>query len=146
MIKASEKSWKDFYGNLGYLFYSIAAVDKTITREEEDQLHREVRDRWIGLEGTHDSFGTDAAFEIEFVFDWIRDNAMSAQAAYKKFEAYYHSNQHMFDDDITGRIYESVTHIAESFHGENKKESTVLMKLHALLGKTVKELAIGNGQ
>ncbi|MDZ4822647.1 MAG: hypothetical protein SH856_04245 [Flavobacteriales bacterium] len=135
MIKASAKSLKEFYGNLGYLFYSIAAVDNNITREEEDQIHKEVKERWLGLENSHDNFGTDAAFEIEFVFDWIRDNAMSAKLAFKNFESFYHGNPNLFDEETIGLIYKSATHIAEAFHGSNKKESEVMIKLHALLGK-----------
>ena len=134
MIKASEKTWTGLYRNLGYLFYAIAAADKHIMQEEMDELHEEIKARWLGLENTKDDFGTDAAFEIEFVFDWIRENALSSDAAYHHFERFYHENVSLFTPDVVERIYATSAHIASSFHGSNKQELAILFKLHTLLG------------
>lgn len=135
MIKASEHTWTAFYRNLGYLFFAIAAADKTIREEEIEGLHREIRQRWLDLEDTRDNFGTDAAFTIESVFDLIRESNLSSEAAFRHFEGFYRENSTLFTPDVVRKIYDSAGQIAESFHGANKKELAMLFRLHTLLGR-----------
>ena len=133
-MKASEAAWNTFYQKLGYLFYSVAKADRTINEKEIDALHEMVKKEWLHLESTHDAFGTDAAFQIEIVFDWIRDNDIKAEKAFHAFEQYYKENPSMFDDEVVSKIVKTCKAIAVSFHGNNKAELASLHRMHALLG------------
>lgn len=134
MIKASKQHIETFYQKLGYLFYSIAAADNVIQPEEVQQLHREVKEHWLTLEDTNDNFGTDDAFQIEIVFDWINDRQMDGEQAFLIFESFYKENPDMFDQKVISLIHSTANHISSSYHGINKKESVYLLRLHALLG------------
>lgn len=134
MKKASQQHWHVFYQKLGFLFYSIAAADKIIRDEEVAELHKQVMENWIRLEDTKDDFGSDAAYQIEIVFDWILDNETNGERAYQIFEEYFQSNSEMFDDEIKQKIYTTAEKISMSYHGVNKSEASNILRLHTLLG------------
>ena len=134
-MKASTHTWETFYRKLAHLFYSVAASHRDITREELNALHEEVNKIWVPLESSQDNFGTDAAYQIEFAFDWIMDNAVKSDKAFQVFEDYYKENPELFGEDITQRIYATTDHIASAFHGEDKAEHAILMRTRVLLGR-----------
>lgn len=133
-MKTSEHSRNIFYQKLAYLFYSVANADLHVADEEVTALHKMVVREWLHLDESHDSVGGDAAFQIEIVFDWIRENGMSSEAAFHKFEKYYKENPIMFDEVAIGKIIKTSNAIADSFHGTNKAEHAALHRIHALLG------------
>ena len=61
-----------FYQNLGKLFYAIAAADKTVHTAEINTLKEIVKTKWLDVDPTNDVFDTDAAYQIEIVFDWLK--------------------------------------------------------------------------
>lgn len=134
MKKASQQHWHIFYQKLGFLFYSIAAADKIIREEEIKELHEQVVEQWINLEPTQDDYGTDAAYQIEIVFDWILDNETNGERAYQIFENYFLENPDMFEPDIKKKIYTTAEHISNAYHGVNKAEASNILRLHTLIG------------
>ena len=75
-----------FYRNLGKLFFAIAATDKTVKDIEFDTLKNLVKTQWIPLDNIEDSYGTDTAFQIEIVFDWLNnDEELNAEACFNDF-------------------------------------------------------------
>jgi hypothetical protein len=134
-MKASEKTWHQFYQKLGYLFYSVAAADQHIAKEEEKILHEMVLEDWVAFSTAHDEFGTDAAYEIEIVFDYIQDQGLSADKAFHVFEKFYKENNGLFTDDVNQRIFHTIQRISHSFHGNNKSELTAITRVHLLLGR-----------
>jgi len=134
MKKASQQHRHIFYQKLGFLFYSIAAADKIIREEEIKELHKEVVENWVNLEDSKDEFGSDAAYQIETVFDWILDNETNGERAYQIFESYFLENSEMFDAEIKKKIYSTSNKISLSYHGVNKAEASNILRLHTLLG------------
>lgn len=63
-----------FYRLLGRLFYSVAQVDDVIREEEFKAVKAAVREEWLDFDETFDAFGSDSAFQIEFVFDFLYEN------------------------------------------------------------------------
>ena len=124
-----------FYQKLGYLFYSIAAADGHVASEEKEALHKMVIEDWVTLEVSKDSFGSDAAFQIEVLFDFLIEKSQDGEKAYHVFEHYFKDNIELFTDDVIERIFHTSNKIAESFHNFNKSELISLTRLHLLLGK-----------
>lgn len=119
-----------FYQNLGKLFYSIAAVDKEVRDTEIIQLKECVRKLWLNVDDLEDSFGTDAAYQIEIVFDWLHsDNKLNSKACYDDFINYKNDQNHLFTKTVKRLILQTANAIAESFSGKNKSELILLTKL-----------------
>ncbi len=64
----------NFYQQLGKLFYAVADSDNNIQQDEINKLKKVVREEWLPIEDSVDEFGTDAAYQIEIVFDWLLEN------------------------------------------------------------------------
>lgn len=124
-----------FFRKLGYVFYAVAASDGSVADDERKALHQMVIEDWVTLEVSQDQFGSDAAYQIEMLFEYITDQGMTAEKAYQKFEQYFKDNLELFSDEVIERIFHTCNRIAESFHSKNKAELNTLMRLHLLLGK-----------
>ncbi len=124
-----------FFRKLGYAFYSVAASDGTVAEDERKMLHQMVIEDWVTLELSQDEFGSDAAYQIEMLFEYLTEQAMGSEKAFQKFEQYFKDNLELFSDDVIDRIYHTANRIADSFHSKNKAELNTLMRLHLLLGK-----------
>ena len=70
-MKNNEIFWKELYEKLGHLFYAVAFADGTIESAEIKKLKETVKERWLQAEESNDEFGSDAAFQIISVFDWL---------------------------------------------------------------------------
>ncbi|NGY36599.1 hypothetical protein FQU23_003625 [Flavobacterium sp. XN-5] len=46
-------------------------VDKTVQKEEIEKLKELVQKEWLPVEDSSDIFGSDSAYQIEIVFDWL---------------------------------------------------------------------------
>ncbi len=124
-----------FYQKLGYLFYSVAAADGVIVKEEVEALHQMVIEDWLHLDDSKDNFGSDQAYQIEVLFDFLREKEFPGERAFHVFEHFFKSNLEMFNDDVLERIYHTSNKIADSFHSRNKAELTALTRIHLLLGR-----------
>ena len=67
----TETFLKELYPKLGYLFYAVAIADGTIEKAEIKKLEETVKERWLEVGGSYDEFGSNAAFQIISVFDWL---------------------------------------------------------------------------
>jgi hypothetical protein len=124
---------QELYTHLGYLFYSVAAVDKRITPAEMQTFKSLVRKTWVPIEDSADEFGSDNAFYIEIAFDYLQENGTSSDAAYKKFEEYFIDNKAQFGNKIKQLTIATADEIANSFSGTNKSELSLLTQLRLLL-------------
>jgi hypothetical protein len=124
-----------FYQKLGYLFYSIAYSDQTISTDELNALQQIIREDWVSLDEERDAYGSDTAYQIHILFDFLKEKEYSSDSAYNVFSRYFKEHIHLFSDDVIERIFHSANRIADSLNGRNKSELRALARLHLLLGK-----------
>jgi hypothetical protein len=121
------------YQYIGYLFYAVAAVDKTIDNKEIEILKVLVKEHWLEVDSTNDNFGSDAAYQIEIVFDWLKEENWDSDTCFTKFEDYYKDHANLFSEGVKSLIITTAASIAESYAGKNKSELIILAKIEALL-------------
>src|SRR5690606_24469207 len=120
----------DFYQHLGKLYYAMAAADGNVREAEINQLKNMVKKEWLAVDDTDDRFGTDAAYQIEIVFDWLHEEKdYSAKECYEDFVSFKNDRPQLFTEDINQLILKTANAIAESFSGKNKSELMLLAKL-----------------
>ncbi|MBL7899221.1 MAG: TerB family tellurite resistance protein [Crocinitomicaceae bacterium] len=124
-----------FYQNLGKLFFAIAAADKKVTPEEISALKKHVSENWLDLEDSTDYFGSDAAHQIEIVFDYLVDEMPDAEDCYRDFADFRKKHDSIFKQEVKDMIWQTADSIASSFNGKNKSELVMLSRLAQLLGK-----------
>lgn len=123
----------NFYVHLGKLFYAVAAADKVVREAEVKTLKEIVENQWLHLDKFRDEFGTDAAYQIEIIFDWLDDNDPEPGQAYSEFEDYYKEHPRLFTTEVKQLVWKTADAIAASFSGKNKSEVILLSKLKSLL-------------
>ncbi|NHF59713.1 hypothetical protein FK220_010195 [Flavobacteriaceae bacterium TP-CH-4] len=124
---------KEFYENLGKLFYAVAMADKSIHTKEIDKLRTFIRKYWLDVDEVEDEYGEDAAFQIEAVFDWLLEYEKNAYECFEEFQEFYKDHQRRFTPYIKVLILDTAHSIAASFSGKNKSELVLLGKLGLLL-------------
>lgn len=122
-----------FYQNLGKLFYAIAASDKVVKKEEIDTLKGIVEQEWVQIDDYQDEFGTDTAYQIEIIFDWLEENQPDAFLSFKEFSDFKKEHENLFNNKINTLILKTADAIAASFAGKNKSELIMLSKLKSIL-------------
>ncbi len=122
-----------FYLNAGKLFFAVAAADKVIRKEELEALQQIIKKEWLTLDEVSDVFGTDAAFQIEFMFDWLQEGAALAKTCFDDFSAFKQEHPELFTPKINLLIQRTANAIAGAFSGKNKAEITLLHQLELLL-------------
>lgn len=122
-----------FYQNLGKLFYAIAASDKVIKKEEFNTLKTIVEQEWLNIDEYQDEFGTDTAYQIEIIFDWLEENQPDALGSFEDFSNFKKEHEKLFNDRINKLIWKTADAIADSFAGKNKSELIMLSKLKSIL-------------
>ncbi|MDO6596134.1 hypothetical protein Q4512_04350 [Oceanihabitans sp. 2_MG-2023] len=136
-MKKKHKTTLNFYKNLGNLFYAIAAADKSITPLEVITLKEIIKSKWLKTETLKDTFGTDSAYQIEFIFDILhRENNLDVEKCYADFINYKKAQNHFFSPSVNQLILQTANAIANSFSGKNKSELILLAKLEMELRKT----------
>lgn len=135
-MMTKKKMTLKFYQNLGKLFYAIAASDGSVRDAEFDKLKTFVKKQWLTIDDIEDGFGTDAAYQIEVVFDWLnRDEEYNAKTCYDDFVSFKKSQSHLFTEDVKRLILKTASSIAHAFAGINKAELIMLAKLDMELKK-----------
>lgn len=124
---------QNFYQSLGKLFYAIAAADKVVREEEVKALKKIVEEEWLDIEKINDEFGTDTAYQIEIIFDWLDENQPGAEEAFQEFKDYRKEHLNLFDKKIDRLILKTANEIADAFAGKNRAELIMLTKLRSLL-------------
>lgn len=119
-----------FYQNLGKLFYAIAASDNEVRKVEFDKLKELVKKQWLGLDSIEDGFGSDAAYQIEIVFDLLNiQERLNAKSCFEDFVSYKNEQKHLFTDNVKQLILKTAGAIANAFSGINKSELIMLANL-----------------
>lgn len=121
------------YQNLGKLFYAVAAADRVVREEEQLSLKRIVKQEWLNLEDTTDEFGTDAAYQVEFIFDYLKENRTDSMKAFEDFKNFKKEHEDLFDEELKSLIWKTAKAIARAFAGTNKSELILLSKLKMIL-------------
>ena len=124
-----------FYQKMGELFYAIAAADKVVRKAEYDTLKNIVSEQWKNLDDYEDPFHTDAAYQIEVVFDWFDYEQLDANDCFESFADYKKEHPKLFTKERKDLIWKTANAIATSFAGKNKSEVVMLSKLKILLEK-----------
>lgn len=125
-----------FYEVLGKLFYAVAAADGVVELPEVNKLKEIIRKEWLPVDETEDGFQTDAAYQIEVVFDWLdAQNNLKSDTLFEKFVSYKNEQSHFFTPAIKKLIIKTAHAIAASFSGKNKSELIILAKLDIELKK-----------
>lgn len=132
---AKRKHSEAFYQKLGYLFYSIAAIDRRVSDDEKNMMLSLIVEDWLSLDEATDAYGTDSAYQIQILFDFLNEKSFDSEIAYAIFERYFKNHIELFDDDIIDRIFHTANRIADALNGKNKSELRALARLHLLLGK-----------
>lgn len=133
---AKKKMTLTFYQNLGKLFYAIAASDGNVRPVEFDKLKTLVKKQWLEVDDLEDAFDTDAAYQIEVVFDWLnREEELDFQSCYDDFITYKNDQPHLFTEVVKALILKTASSIAHAFSGINKAELMLLAKLSIELKK-----------
>ncbi|MGY5846945.1 hypothetical protein ACW6QP_05950 [Salegentibacter sp. HM20] len=121
------------YTNLGKLFYAIAAADKNINSAEIKALKDFVQKEWLKVDDLEDEFGTDAAYQIEIMFDLLMENPPEAADAFQDFKDFKARHENLFSAEIKKLTWKTADAIAAAFAGKNKSEVIMLSKLKAIL-------------
>ena len=134
-MKPSYQTMLHFYQKLGKLFYSIAAVDGTIRKEEIEKLVEIVQKEWVPIETALNEYGDDAAYQIEIVFDYLVEEDGNMGKAIPDIENFKKEHPSLFTPQVNSLILKTAHAIAESFSGEQKLESDLIKELSAVLHK-----------
>jgi len=128
----------EIYQNLGKLFYAIAATDKTVQPSEFNMLKSIVEEEWLAVDQFDDDFNSDAAFQIEIVFDWLNsEENYNSEECFNDFISFRKAHKNLFTEKTDQLIMKTATKIASSFSGVNKSELILLAKLELELNKDI---------
>lgn len=131
----SHQTMIHFYQKLGKLFYSIAAVDGTVRKEEIEKLVEIVQKEWVSIETALNEYGDDAAYQIEIVFDWLIEEDGTMSKVIPEIENFKKEHPSLFTPQVNSLILKTAHAIAESFSGEHKLESDLIKELTTVLHK-----------
>ncbi|MEQ5792736.1 hypothetical protein J4E06_16845 [Muricauda sp. NFXS6] len=128
----SEKIGNEFYQSLGKLFYYVAIADHQVRPIEIKRLRKYVRQHWLDVDDVEDEFHTDAAYQIEIVFDWLNGEEKDGEEYFKEFKEFYKEHHEKFPENLKELIVETAESIAKSFAGKNRSEMLAIFKLKQL--------------
>jgi len=124
---------REFYRQLGKVFYGVAAADRSIRNEEKETLRNLVKENWLLLEDSEDEFGTDTAYQIEMSFDWFLENGTDQKTILQDFQVFKESHEKLFDSKVKFLAMKTVNSIAGSYSGKNKSELVYIRQLESIL-------------
>lgn len=137
-------NYEQLYTDLGYLFYSVAAADGRVQREERDELMALIRERWLPLEHRRDELGTDLAHYIDIGFDYAVECEMPKDEAFERFAEQVRHNAADLDEGLRRMIFRTAVSVASAFAARNKAELNKLASLQALFTRNPVPLAHAN--
>ena len=132
-MKPSHQTMTRLYEHLGKVFYCIATIDKTIRKEEIEQLKEIIKTELLPLENTFNEFGDDTAYEIEIVFDWLIANTWDMQQVIPDFKIFRKEHPHLFTPEVIVLILKTANAIANSFLEKNRSEDVFISQLSTIL-------------
>ncbi len=132
-MKNTPKTMNRLYENLGKLFYAMAICDGSVHAKEWDKVKEIVKEDWLYVDDFTDRYGTDAANQIEIVFDGLMEYTRSSEECYTEFKSFYKEHPHAFSEEIKSLTIKTSNAIANAFSGRNKSELVLLAKIQLLL-------------
>ena len=133
-MRPSQNTIISFYENLGKLFYAIAAADNVVEEVEYNVLKEIVKNKWTQVDPVDDDFHTDAAYQIETVFDWLNTEGFSdSETCYNQFIEFKEEHPSLFTPTIKSLIIKTATKIAASVADINKSELMLVARLDIAL-------------
>ncbi|PQJ68823.1 MULTISPECIES: hypothetical protein [Polaribacter] len=136
-MKPSQNTIISFYENLGKLFYAIAAADNVVEEIEFTILKEIVKNKWTKVDPVDDDFHSDAAYQIETVFDWLNTEGFSnSETCYAEFIDFKKEHPSLFTEGIKSLISKTATKIAASVDDTDQSEFNLVKKLNLALEKT----------
>ena len=97
-METASSSELEFFQKLGRLFYAVAAADKVVHENEFDTLKEMVKERWTAASDLEDEFHSNAAFQIEIVFDWLEYQHLPASESFKEFTYFLKEHPGLFNE------------------------------------------------
>ncbi len=119
----------ELYEHLGKLFL----WDGLVHVKEWDKVKEIVKAYWLYVDKFTDRYGTDAANQIEIVFDSLMEYGKTGKECFQEFKNFYQEHPHAFSREIKSLARKTSSAIANSFAGKNKSELIMLSKLELLL-------------
>lgn len=132
-MRNTPKTMNKLYKSLGKLFYAVAISDGSVHVKEWDKVKEIVKEDWLYVDDFTDRYGTDAANQIEIVFDWLLEYEKTSEECFEEFKEFYGEHPHAFSEEIRLLIKKTANAIANSFFGKNKSELILLAKIELLL-------------
>ena len=132
-MKNTPKTMNGLYENLGKLFYAVAISDGSVHAKEWDKVKEIVKEDWLYVDDFTDRYGTDAANQIEIVFDVLMEYTRTSEECFDEFKDFYGEHPHAFSSKIKLLTKKTANVIANSFSGKNKAELIILAKIELLL-------------
>ncbi|WP_339651870.1 hypothetical protein [uncultured Maribacter sp.] len=132
-MKITDKTMNELYKSLGKLFYAVAICDGSVHLKEWDKVEEIVKENWLYVDDFTDRYGTDAANQIEIVFDWLLEYEKTSEECFKEFKEFYEEHPQVFSQEIKSLIKKTTNAIANSFSRKNKSELMLLAKIDLLL-------------
>lgn len=123
------KNYREYYKQLGNLLYAMAAIDGSVAPKELQELRKMVREKLVPVEMHTDEFGTDMAYVVEFQFDLQNEQDQGSSLAWEEVEEYLHHNAPLLPEADKKRMMEAAETVAAAFHGINKEEHMLLVRL-----------------
>ncbi len=120
------------YENLGKLFYAVAISDGSVHAKEWDKVKKLVKEDWLYVDDFKDRYGTDAANQIEIVFDLLMEYPRTSEECFDEFKDFYQNHPYAFSSKIKWLTKKTANAIANSFSGKNKAELIILAKIELL--------------
>ena len=99
-MENTAKTINGLYENLGKLFYAVAISDGTVHNNEWEKVKEYVKEDWLYVDDFTDRYGTDAANQIEIVFDWYTENDRKSRECFISFEEFYREHTAIFSSKI----------------------------------------------
>lgn len=128
-----DKTMNEFYQSLGQLFYAVAICDGSVNLKEWDKVEEIVKEKWLYVDDFTDRYGTDAADQIETVFDSLLEYEKTSEECFQEFKKFYKENPHVFSEEIKSLTKETTNAIADSSSKKNNSERNLLAKIDLLL-------------
>ena len=135
MTHREMETYEDRYRSMGYLFYSIAACDRSIIRAEIEALKKMTAHPWLVEDRSYDELGIESARYIDIAFDRALEVRMPYQEAYARFEADQLRDPQRFDGWTKSHILRTAVAIAKasgSVEPEEAERIGLLQKLFAI--------------
>ena len=132
-MESKDTTMMAFYQLLGRVFYATAQVDGKIDDAEISTLKRVVRDEWLEVEDAIDGFGSDAAHQIEIIFDYLLENDAIEKNVLNDLEEFKSTHSSLFTPEMSKLIMDTSSKVASSFAKRNKSELVFLSKLWLIL-------------